>query len=135
MKASHILVLDLNSERRDGLVQALKGAGHLPVVVGSAAEAARALGVPGLDAALVELTAPGLDHGHLREALAPGEPVEPEPLDEVERRHIARTLTFTRGNKRRAAHLLGIARSTLLAKVRKYGLDGGAESVEAAGDE
>ena len=76
---------------------------------------------------LVVLTAPGLDQTHLREALAPGEPVEPEPLDDVERRHIARTLTFTRGNKRRAAHLLGIARSTLLAKVRKYGLDGGAE--------
>jgi DNA-binding NtrC family response regulator len=131
MRASHILVLDLNSERRDGLVQALKDAGHLPVVVGSTSEAARALAVPGLDAVLVELTAPGLDHGQLREALATGEPVEPEPLDEVERRHIARTLGFTRGNKRRAAHLLGIARSTLLAKVRKYGLDGGADSTEA----
>ncbi len=128
MKTSHILVLDMDQERRDGLVQALKTAGHLPVVVGSTSEAARALAVPGLDAALVMLAAPGLDQGHLREALAPGDPVEPEPLDDVERRHIARTLTFTRGNKRRAAHLLGIARSTLLAKVRKYGLDGQADN-------
>ena len=27
------------------------------------------------------------------------------------------------GNKRKAAHLLGISRSTLLNKVRKYGLE------------
>ncbi|HXW96721.1 MAG TPA: helix-turn-helix domain-containing protein [Gemmatimonadales bacterium] len=124
-KPSHILVLDTDPSRRDGLVTALKGSGHLPVVVGDLTEAAKALAVPGLDAALVSLAAPGLDQTLLREALAPGEPTEPEPLDNVERRHIARTLSYTRGNKRRAAHLLGIARSTLLAKVRKYGLDGG----------
>jgi DNA-binding NtrC family response regulator len=125
MKASHILVLDTDPFRRDGLVHALKGSGHLPVVVGDTTEAARALAVPGLDVAVVALGAPGLDQGLLREAIAPAEPVEPEPLEEVERRHIARTLAYTRGNKRRAAHILGIARSTLLAKVRKYSLDMG----------
>jgi DNA-binding protein Fis len=31
-------------------------------------------------------------------------------------------LRYTDGNKRQAAHLLGISRSTLLHKVRKYGL-------------
>ena len=46
----------------------------------------------------------------------------PAPLEDAERRHIAVTLQHTRGNKRQAAHLLGIARSTLLAKVRKYEL-------------
>lgn len=46
----------------------------------------------------------------------------PTPLNDAERQHIAATLRHTRGNKRQAAHLLGIARSTLLAKVRKYGL-------------
>lgn len=46
----------------------------------------------------------------------------PSPLDAAERRHIAAALQHTRGNKRQAAHLLGIARSTLLAKVRKYQL-------------
>lgn len=46
----------------------------------------------------------------------------PAPLDDAEKRHIAVTLQHTRGNKRQAAHLLGIARSTLLAKVRKYEL-------------
>ena len=44
------------------------------------------------------------------------------PLDAAEKEHIASALRHTRGNKRQAAHLLGIARSTLLAKVRKYGL-------------
>lgn len=54
---------------------------------------------------------------------APGEEVAaPSPLEQAERRHIAATLRHTRGNKRQAAHLLGIARSTLLAKVRKYEL-------------
>lgn len=47
----------------------------------------------------------------------------PGTLDIAERRHIAATLRRTGGNKRQAAHLLGIARSTLLAKIRKYGLD------------
>lgn len=47
----------------------------------------------------------------------------PGTLDQGERRHIAATLRHTRGNKRQAAQLLGIARSTLLFKVRRYGLD------------
>jgi DNA-binding NtrC family response regulator len=128
MKPSHILVLDTDQFRRDGLVHALKDSGHLPVVVGDPSEAARALAVPGLDVAVVALGAPGLDQGLLREAIAPAQPVEPEPLEEVERRHIARTLAYTRGNKRRAAHLLGIARSTLLAKVRKYALETGPDT-------
>ena len=34
-------------------------------------------------------------------------------------------LRHTRGNKRQAALLLGISRSTLLHKVRKYDLDKG----------
>ncbi|MFI5235800.1 MAG: helix-turn-helix domain-containing protein [Gemmatimonadales bacterium] len=50
--------------------------------------------------------------------------LSPGPLDVAERRHIATMLRHTGGNKRQAAQLLGIARSTLLAKVRKYGLDG-----------
>jgi DNA-binding protein Fis len=35
-------------------------------------------------------------------------------------------LRHTGGNKRQAAYLLGISRSTLLHKVRKYGLAAGA---------
>ena len=44
------------------------------------------------------------------------------PLAEAERRAIADALRATGGNKRRAAALLGIARSTLLDKVRRLGL-------------
>lgn len=47
----------------------------------------------------------------------------PLSLAEVERRHIARTLAWTGGNRREAARLLGVARSTLLAKIRRYQLD------------
>ncbi len=123
MPSSHVLVLHLQPARREQLSQIFKAAGFVPVPAASPAEAARALAVPGLELAVIDLNLPGLDQTLLREALAPGEAVQPEPLDAVERRHIARTLDFTRGNKRRAAHLLGIARSTLLAKVRKYGLE------------
>lgn len=49
----------------------------------------------------------------------------PVTLEEIERRHVAATLHHTGGNKRQAAHLLGIARSTLQQKVRRYGLDRG----------
>jgi DNA-binding NtrC family response regulator len=49
--------------------------------------------------------------------------IEPDSLDAAERRHIALTLRYTGGNRRRAAQLLGISRSTLLHKVRKYDLD------------
>lgn len=47
----------------------------------------------------------------------------PESLAAAERRHLQAMLTFTRGNRREAAALLGIARSTLLAKLRRHGLD------------
>lgn len=46
----------------------------------------------------------------------------PESLEAAEARHIAAMLDHTRGNRRQAAILLGIARSTLLAKIRRYGL-------------
>src|SRR5919112_28525 len=57
-----------------------------------------------------------------KKAMPPAAPIEPESLEVAERRHLAQVLRFTSGNKRRAAHLLGISRSTLLNKVRKYGL-------------
>lgn len=43
-------------------------------------------------------------------------------IADVERRAIVDALTVTRGNKKRAAEMLGIARSTLLEKVRRFGL-------------
>jgi Nif-specific regulatory protein len=47
---------------------------------------------------------------------------EPLPLDEVERRHIVRTLEHTEWNKSQAAGILKIERSTLDRKIKGYGL-------------
>jgi DNA-binding NtrC family response regulator len=43
-------------------------------------------------------------------------------LEEQERRTIVRVLEETRGNKKRAAELLGIQRATLYAKLARYGI-------------
>jgi DNA-binding NtrC family response regulator len=43
-------------------------------------------------------------------------------LQEVEKRHIARVLAHTAGNRSRAARLLGISRATLYEKIERYEL-------------
>ena len=43
------------------------------------------------------------------------------PLQEVERRAIEQALTYTRGDRTTAAHLLGIGRTTLYRKLKEYG--------------
>lgn len=100
----------------------LRGAGHRVATAPDAAAAAEAIGVPGFDMLVLDLALPELDLAALRQALRPAQPAEPDPLDAAERRHIALALRYTDGNKRKAALLLGISRSTLLHKVRKYGL-------------
>ena len=122
MDPMHLLVLERDPRRREALLAALRGAGHHAVAAPDAAAAATALGGPGFDALVLDLRLPDLDTARLREALAPGEPAPPDSLEAAERRHIALMLQHTGGNKRRAALLLGISRSTLLHKVRKYGL-------------
>lgn len=47
----------------------------------------------------------------------------PEALETVERRHIQRVLLHHDGNRTRAAKDLGIARATLINKIKSYGLD------------
>ena len=82
-------------------------------------------GGPGL--LLIDLDLPELDLAKLREALGESEPA-PESLEVVERRQIAAMLRHTSGNRRKAAQLLGLARSTLLAKIRRYGLESPVET-------
>jgi DNA-binding NtrC family response regulator len=123
MSPLHVLVLSRGAERRDALVSALRGAGHQVVSVPDAPAAAEAIGSAGFDALVLDLGWPELEPARLSEVLAPAAPVDPESLDAAERRHIALTLRYTGGNRRRAAQLLGISRSTLLNKVRKYDLD------------
>ena len=56
-------------------------------------------------------------------APAASEPAyQPVPLEEVEKRHILRTLAHTDWNKSQAAGILNIERSTLDRKIKVYGL-------------
>jgi two-component system response regulator HydG len=53
-----------------------------------------------------------------------GEKIEfemPTRLDEIERASIEASLRFTKGDKSRAARLLGIGRKTLYRKLEQYG--------------
>ncbi len=124
MPPIHVLVLDRDPERRERLIGQLRAAGDHATWAPDGAAAAGAIAGPGFDALLLDLGWPSLDLGRLREALAPEEPALPMTLEQVERRHIALVLAYTGGNRRRAAQVLGISRSTLLHKVRRYGLDG-----------
>ena len=118
----HLLVLERDPERREALLALLRAAGHRAAAAPDASAAAAAVGLPGFDTLVLDLELPGLDVARLREALVPAETTPPDSLEAAERRHIALALNYTGGNKRRAALLLGISRSTLLHKVRKYGL-------------
>jgi polyisoprenoid-binding protein YceI len=118
----HLLVLERDPVRREALLGVLRAACHHAVAAPDASAAAAAIGQAGFDALLLDLGLPELDPARLREALVPAEAAAPGTLEAAERRHIALALRHTRGNKRQAALVLGISRSTLLHKVRKYGL-------------
>ena len=123
MPSFHTLSLVPDVARRRGVEEILRSAGHVLVTATTPGEAAEALATPGLDFLALDLRLPGLDLPRLREALNPAASNPPDSLEEAERRHIALTLRHTHGNRRQAARILGIARSTMLAKLRKYGLE------------
>lgn len=106
MRSLHIRLLVTDPDRDDvaTLRAALQAAGHI-VVADDTLEVPAGIS-PDPDFVITEGSA---------------QPV-PESLEGAEARHLAASLRFTGGNKRQAALLLGIARSTLLAKARKYGL-------------
>ena len=106
MRPLHIQLLVTDPEREDvvSLRDALRAAGHV-VVAGEVQHVPEGVG-PGPDFVIAE------------GAAVP----TPASMEAAETRHINAVLRFTGGNKRQAALLLGIARSTLLAKIRKYGL-------------
>lgn len=120
-----VLVVGHDAGRLHQAVQALRASGYVVGNEQRGAAAAAALVqagplAPGL--MVLDLTLPELDRQRLRQALGDAE-AAPESLDDVERRHIAAMLRHTGGNRRRAAQLLGLARSTLLAKIRRYHLE------------
>lgn len=124
-----VMVVSADSERASRLAETLRSAGSSVTIESRGARAAElagaAEGSPGF--LMVDLDLPELDLHRLREALGETEPA-PESLEVVERRQIAAMLRYTSGNRRKAAQLLGLARSTLLAKIRRYGLEAPAEA-------
>lgn len=123
MPPLHWLVVARSPDRHRVPEELLRGAGQVVVPAADGREAAESLTTPGLDFLAVDLTLPALDVPALQRAINPAAPNPPDSLESAERRHIALTLEFTGGNRRQAARLLGIARSTMLAKLRKYGLE------------
>jgi DNA-binding NtrC family response regulator len=121
MQALQILVVSPDAARARELADPLRHAGHSVVTHTESSSAGSDLASPSLDAAVLDLSLPGLDRPALGRALGPDTPtLPPEPLQAVERRHILATLLYTGGNKRKAAQILGMARSTLIQKVRRY---------------
>ena len=120
----HVLVVGADSIRRRMLADAQRAAGAPVFETDDPRTAAESLAAAGFDALVLDLTMPAIDPSRLSGSLAPDRPAPPDSLADAERRHIDRTLRHTRGNRRQAARILGISRSTLLHKIRKYGLDG-----------
>ncbi len=129
MPPDRVLVIHRDAARSEALASLLRTAGHAASIEPDAGVAAAALAgspdmpAPDFELIVLDLSLPGLDLSLLRAALAAGGAVPPDGLAAAERRHIARVLEHTGGNRRRAAIVLGISRSTLLNKIRKYGLD------------
>jgi DNA-binding NtrC family response regulator len=117
-----VVVAHGNPVQRDQLAELFRESGHHTIVADTAAGAAEVL-APDVQALVLDLGLPGLDIGGLHRTLSGQTTTEPDSLENAERRHLASVLHFTAGNKRRAALILGISRSTLLHKVRKYGLE------------
>ena len=106
MSPLHIRLLVADPSRDDvrDLVAALRAAGHVVAATANQGATGAATSLP--DFVVTDAVA---------------QPV-PESLEAAEARHIAAVLHFTGGKRRQAALLLGVARSTLLSKIRKYGL-------------
>jgi DNA-binding NtrC family response regulator len=122
MKPLLVLVVDGDSERRQEILTLLRHAGH-QVAVPDGAPSGEAIELRSYDLLVLDPALPSVDFAALRQAISSEVPAMPDSLEDAERRHLALMLRHTSGNKRKAAHLLGISRSTLLNKVRKYGLE------------
>jgi DNA-binding NtrC family response regulator len=122
MKPLLVLLLDGDTERRQEILTLLRQAGHQVAITDSAA-VGETIELRSYDLLVLDPALPSIDFATLRQAISSA-PATPDSLEDAERRHVALVLRHTSGNKRKAAHLLGISRSTLLNKVRKYGLEG-----------
>ncbi|MEE8361834.1 MAG: helix-turn-helix domain-containing protein, partial [Gemmatimonadales bacterium] len=104
------------------IAEAFRALGYHVIPVENTSLAGEALAAADAEYLVLGLGFPRIDLDVLRRAIDPAGSAEPESLDTVERRHIERVLQLTGGNRSRTARLLGISRSTLLSKIRRYGI-------------
>jgi DNA-binding NtrC family response regulator len=123
MRPLLVLVLDADSERRQQMATLLEGAGHR-VSFADDVTLEEPSDLASYDFLVLDPTDRAVNLPALRRAVSIDTTSPPDSLDDMERRHLETVLQHTGGNKRKAAHVLGISRSTLLNKVRKYGLQG-----------
>lgn len=110
-------------ERAVRLAAVLRNAGYAVAAVPDGAAARAAMAEPGISLLAADLATPDLDRGALLAALAPDAGAIPATIEEMERRQIVAALRHTGGNRREAARVLGIARSTLHVKLHRYNID------------
>ena len=81
----------------------------------------RAVALARFDEVIVEdLPAQVRDYSASHVLVAANDPTELVPLDEVERRYIERVMEAVGGNKRQAAQILGLDRTTLYRKLERW---------------
>ena len=120
MAGLQILLVASADAKSSALADLLRSGGHHVVVEPDSAAAVQAVSHDPPDTLVLDRDSLGAGLVALASALTSGAAGPPAPLEAVEREHIVVALRHTRGNKRRAAQLLGIARSTLIQKVRRY---------------
>lgn len=112
-----------HGDRAAKLASVLRSAGYAVAMAPDGAAARAAMAEPGIAVLVADLALAELDRGTLLAALAPEAGSVPVTLEEMERRQIVAALRHTGGNRREAARLLGIARSTLHVKLHRYAID------------
>lgn len=122
MESKHLIVAGPDAQEREQIAEAFRGLGYHVILAEDGRMTSEVLAAADAEYLVLGLSLPRMDLDALRRAVDPVGSAEPESLGAVERRHIEEVLEQTGGNRSRAARVLGISRSTLIAKIRRYGL-------------
>lgn len=120
MASEHVILAGPDDEQRAAIAAAFRSLGLHVIPLDDARLAGEALATADARYLVMDLNLAGVERASLLLASEVGPGME--PLEVMERRHIDGVLRHTGGNRTRAARMLGISRSTLLAKIRRYGL-------------
>ena len=129
MESKHVIVAVPDPHTGGEIAEAFRTMGYHVIPAEDVRLAAEVLAAADAECLVLGLSFPGIDLDVLCRAIDPASAgtVEPVSLDAIERQHIEGVLQQTGGNRSRTARLLGISRSTLHAKIRRYGLEKGKE--------